>query len=142
MNKSDINAVVEMFPLSSDVSKSLTNRLESALGKEGSPSARLRMASSSLLALSDKTADEQESAIIAALGSFLVIASDIAKDNTPAPSTTTPKAPKATREKWFDADSAEAKAITTPKPRTKKTETPAISAELITALLEAISARG
>ena len=113
-----------MFPFSSDIAKSLVNRLESALGKEGSPSARLRMASSSLLALSDKTQDEQDASMLLALGSFLVIASDIAKDNTPAPSTTTPKAPKATREKWFDADSDEARAITTPKPRTKKTNAP------------------
>jgi cell division septation protein DedD len=124
MNKNEIAQVVEMFPLSSDVAKSLTNRLESALGKDGTPSARLRMASSSLLALSDKTQDEQDASMLLALGSFLVIASEIAKDNTPAPSTTTPKAPKKTREKWFDADSAEAQAITTPKPRTKKTNAP------------------
>jgi hypothetical protein len=131
-----------MFPFSSDVAKSLVNRLESALGKEGSPSARLRMASSSLLAQSDKLdAESQDASMLLALGSFLVIASEIAKDNTPAPSTTTPKAPKATREKWFDADSDEARAITTPKPRTKKNASvPVIADEILALLVQAINA--
>lgn len=143
MNKSDITAVVEMFPLSGDVAKSLTNRLESALGKDGSPSARLRMASSSLLALSDKTADEQESAIVCALGSFVAVIAEIAKDQTPAPTAKADtSAPKKTREKWFDADSAEAQAITAPKPRTKKTPAPAVDLDSLAKLLGEIIARG
>ena len=144
MNKVQIAEIVALFPFESDTAKSLVNRLESALGKEGSPSARLRMASSSLLAQSDKLPDDsQDASMLLALGSFLVIASEIAKDNTPAPSTTqAPKAPKATREKWFDADSDEARAITTPKPRTKKTEKPAISAELIAQVIAELTARG
>ena len=143
MNKQEIANVVELFPFSSDVAKSLVNRLESALGKEGSSSARLRMASSSLLALSDKTQDEQDASMLLALGSFLVIASEIAKDNAPKATTTQePKAPKTTREKWFDADSPEAKAITTPKPRKKNAPAPALDLDAVATLLGEILARG
>jgi hypothetical protein len=107
MNKQEIANVVGMFDLSADVAKSLVNRLESALTKEGTPSAKLRMASSSLLALSDKCDEESnDEAVTLALGSFLAIFAEIAKDQAPKASTTqAPKAPKATREKWFDADS-------------------------------------
>jgi hypothetical protein len=137
MNKNEITAVVGMFDLSVDVAKSLVNRLESALGKEGSPSAKLRMASSSLLALSDKCDEESnDEAVTLALGSFLAIFAEIAKEQAPKASTTqAPKAPKTTREKWFDADSDEAKAITTPKPRTKKTTAPSVEAEAISPLI-------
>ena len=136
MNKVQIAEIVALFPFESDTAKSLVNRLESALGKEGSPSARLRMASSSLLAQSDKLPDDsQDASMLVALGSFLLIGSEIAKDNTPAPSTTTPKTPKATREKWFDADSAEAQAIIAPKPRTKKTPAPALDLDALAKVL-------
>jgi hypothetical protein len=143
MNKQEIANVVGMFDLSADVSKSLVNRLESALTKEGTPSAKLRMASSSLLALSDKCDEESnDEAVTLALGSFLAIFAEIAKDQAPKASTTqAPKAPKATREKWFDADSDEAKAITTPKPRTKKNApAPAIADEILALLVQAINA--
>lgn len=132
-----------LFPFESDTAKSLVNRLESALGKDGSPSARLRMASSSLLALSDKVDSEsQDSGMLVALGSFLLIGSEIAKEQAPKASTTqAPKAPKATREKWFDADSPEAKAITTPKPRAKKNApAPVIADEILALLVQAINA--
>lgn len=144
MNKQEIAQVVELFPFSSDVAKSLVNRLESALTKDGTPSARLRMASSSLLALSDKVDSEsQDSGMLVALGSFLLIGSEIAKEQAPKATTTqAPKAPKATREKWFDADSPEAKAITTPKPRAKKAETPALDLDAVAKLLGEILARG
>ena len=141
MNKNEITAVVGMFDLSADVAKSLVNRLESALGKEGSPSAKLRMASSSLLALSDKCDDESnDEAVTLALGSFLAIFAEIAKDQ--APKATTTQAPKAKREKWFDADSPEAKAITTPKPsRPKKNApAPAVADEILALLVQAINA--
>jgi hypothetical protein len=144
MNKQEITNVVGMFDLSADVAKSLVNRLESALTKEGTPSAKLRMASSSLLALSDKCDEESnDEAVTLALGSFLAIFAEIAKDQAPKASTTqAPKAPKATREKWFDADSPEAKAITTPKPRAKKSETPALDLDAVAKLLGEILARG
>jgi hypothetical protein len=137
MNKNEIAQIVALFPFESDTAKSLTNRLESALTKDGTPSARLRMASSSLLALSDKVDSEsQDSGMLVALGSFLLIGSEIAKEQAPKASTTqAPKAPKTTREKWFDADSDEAKAITTPKPRTKKTTAPSVEAEAISPLI-------
>jgi hypothetical protein len=137
MNKNEIANVVAMFELSADVSKSLVNRLESALTKDGTPSGKLRMASSSLLALSEKCeADSNDEAVTLALGSFLAIFAEIAKESAPKATTTqAPKAPKATREKWFDADSDEAKAITTPKPRAKKTNAPAVSTDGISPLI-------
>jgi len=143
MNKNEIANIVALFPFESDTAKSLVNRLESALTKDGTPSARLRMASSSLLALSDKVDSEsQDSGMLVALGSFLLIGSEIAKEQAPKASTTqAPKAPKATREKWFDADSPEAKAITTPKPRKNKNVVVEQNQDaIITALLEAIRA--
>ena len=143
MNKQEITNVVGMFDLSADVAKSLVNRLESALTKEGTPSAKLRMASSSLLALSDKCEEESnDEAVTLALGSFLAIFAEIAKESAPKATTTqAPKAPKATREKWFDADSPEAKAITTPKPRTKKNApAPAIADDILALLVQAINA--
>ena len=143
MNKNEIAQIVALFPFESDTAKSLTNRLESALTKDGTPSARLRMASSSLLALSDKVDSEsQDSGMLVALGSFLLIGSEIAKDQAPKASTTqAPKAPKATREKWFDADSPEAQAITTPKPRTKKNApAPVVADEILALLVQAINA--
>ena len=144
MNKNEIAQIVALFPFESDTAKSLVNRLESALTKDGTPSARLRMASSSLLALSDKVDSEsQDSGMLVALGSFLLIGSEIAKEQAPKASTTqAPKAPKTTREKWFDADSPEAKAITTPKPRAKKSETPALDLDAVAKLLGEILARG
>jgi hypothetical protein len=143
MNKNEIANIVALFPFESDTAKSLVNRLESALTKDGTPSARLRMASSSLLALSDKVDSEsQDSGMLIALGSFLLIGSEIAKEQAPKASTTqAPKAPKATREKWFDADSPEAKAITTPKPRAKKNApAPVIADEILALLVQAINA--
>jgi len=141
MNKNEIAQTVGMFDLSEAVAKSLVNRLESALGKDGSPSARLRMASSSVMALSEKCESEStDEAVVLAIGSFLVIFSEIAKDQTPTPSV---KAPKKTREKWFDADSAEATAVIakTAKPRTKKNApAPAVAEEMLALLVQAINA--
>jgi hypothetical protein len=102
------------------------------------------MASSSVLALSEKCeADSNDEAVTLALGSFMAIFAEIAKDQTPAPKANT-QAPKTPREKWFDADSPEAKAITTPKPaRTKKNApAPALDLDAVTKLLAEILARG
>ena len=111
-----------MFDLSEAIAKSLVNRLESALGKTGSTSSRLKMASSSVMALSEKCEPESnDEALVLAIGSFLVIFAEIAIENQPAPSTkANTSAPKTKREKWFDADSPEAIAITTPKPKKAK----------------------
>ena len=141
MNKVQIAEIVALFPFESDTAKSLVNRLESALGKEGSTSARLKMASSSLLALSDKTSDEQDASMLLALGSFILICAEIGKDQISTPSTSTPKAEKKTREKWFDADSPEAQAVLAPKPRkTKNAPAPALADDILALLVQAINA--
>lgn len=121
MNKNEISQAVALFPFTSATSKSLTNRLESALAKEGSAHSRLKQASASLLALSDKVTDEQDQAMVTALGSFVgitaEIAREIAKENAPK------HTPKTKRENWYDADSKEAQAILTksaPKPRKQR----------------------
>jgi hypothetical protein len=144
MNKNEIAQTVGMFDLSSDTAKSLVNRLESALTKDGTPSAKLRMASSSLLALSDKCEeDSTDEAVTLALGSFLAIFAEIAKESAPK----APKAEKKTRENWYPTDSAEGQAIiakTTPKPsRTKKNApAPALDLDAVAKLLGEILARG
>jgi hypothetical protein len=144
MNKVQIADIVALFPLESDTAKSLVNRLDSALGKEGSASSRLKMASASILAQSGKLPeDDQDALILTALGSFLLISAEIAVDNTPAPSTNAkPKAEKKTREKWFDADSPEAQAITTPKPSKsgKTAPAPAVNLDAVAKLLTEILA--
>ena len=143
MNKVQIAEIVALFPLEPDTAKSLVNRLESALGKEGSASSRLKMASASILAQAGKLQeDDQDALILTALGSFLLISAEIAVDNTPAPSTTKPKAEKKTREKWFDADSPEAQAITTPKPSKsgKAVQAPAVNLDAVAKLLSEILA--
>ena len=135
MNKNEIASAVEMFGFSSAVAKSLTNRLESALAKEGSAHSRLKQASASLLALSDKTSDEQESAIMCAIGSLVGVIAEIARDNK------TEKAPKAKRENWHDADSAEGKAIiarTAPKPKKINATSASVNADIIAQLLQAL----
>ena len=127
MNKVQIAEVVDMFDLSADIAKSLVNRLEYALGKDGSPSTRLRMASSSVMALSEKCESESaDEALVLAIGSFLAVFAEIAKDQTPAPSTKTTQAPKKARENWYKENSPEGQAIIakTSKPRTKKTNAP------------------
>ena len=150
MNKVQIAEVVGMFDLSEAIAKSLVNRLESALGKTGSTSSRLKMASSSVMALSEKCeSDSNDEAVVLAIGSFLVIFAEIAIENQPAPSTkANTSAPKTKREIWFDADSPEAIAITTPKPaRSKKAQASAeaqyanapASAEIIQALIQALT---
>jgi hypothetical protein len=82
MNKIEIAEIVEMFELTSEASKSCTNRLESALTKTGSTASRLSMASSSLSALRDKYDDESTDYIsLNALSSILKFASVLGVDN-------------------------------------------------------------
>lgn len=141
MNKVQIAEIVALFPFESDTAKSLVNRLESALGKEGSASSRLKMASASILAQAGKLAeDDQDALILTALGSFLLISAEIAVDNKPAPSTAKPKAEKKTRENWYPADSTEGQAIiakTTPKPSKsgKAVQAPAVNLDAVAKLL-------
>lgn len=138
--KKEIQEFVNMFDLSAPTAKSLGNRLDSALGKEGTPAQKLSMASKSLMKFADDIEIEEEQNLIYAFGAFVQIASEIAKD------TSKPKAQKSTRENWHDSDSDEAQEIlakkSAPKPRTKKAEAPALNAEVIAQLLEALTARG
>lgn len=141
MNKAQISEAVALFPFTSATAKSLTNRLESALAKDGSAHSRLKQASSSLLALSDKVTDEQDQAMVTALGAFMGITAEIAKEIAKASAPAqAPKAPKAKRENWYDADSAEAQAIlNAPKPkRAKVAEAPSLD-EIVNAIAHALS---
>jgi hypothetical protein len=111
-----IKELTEQLPINSDVQKSIANRLESALTKSGSASSRLRMASQSMNALSKKLSDD-ESGYADLFARIFEISALIGVDNKKATE------PKATRENWHDADSAEAQAILTskkPKPRKNK----------------------
>jgi hypothetical protein len=143
MNKQTITEAVALFPFTSATAKSLSNRLESALAKEGSAHSRLKQASASLLALSDKVTDDQDQAMVTALGAFIGITAEIAREikKAEAPAQHTPKTK---RENWYDADSAEAVAIinkSAPKP--KKSQVVAdITPQEAQALINAILSMG
>ena len=112
MNK-QIKELTEQLPIASDVQKSIANRLESALTKNGSAQSRLRMASQSMNALAKSTSDD-ESGYADLFARIFEIASQIGVDNKK------PTEPKTTREIWYEADSPQAQAILSnakPKPR-------------------------
>jgi hypothetical protein len=113
-----IKELTEQFPIASDVQKSIANRLESALTKNGSAQSRLRMASQSLNALANKyEADTDEYGYADIIARVFAIGAEIAVDNKK------PATEKTTRENWHDADSAEAQAIlTSKKPKPRKTK--------------------
>ena len=99
-----IKELTEQLPIAKDIQKSIANRLESALTKNGSAQSRLRMASQSMNALAKSTSDD-ESGYADLFARIFEIASQIGVDNKK------PTEPKATREIWFDADSPQAKII-------------------------------
>jgi hypothetical protein len=140
-----IKELVDQLPISSDVAKSISNRLESALTKSGSAQSRLRMASQSMNALASKyDADTDENGYADLFARIFTIASLIGVDNkkdSAKPST------KTTRENWHDADSVEGQTIIaskTSKPKPRKTKSVEISGldsnTIIAQLLEALNA--
>ena len=134
-----IKELTEQLPIASDVQKSIANRLESALTKNGSAQSRLRMASQSLNALSKKLSDD-ESGYADIFARIFEIGALIGVDNKK------PTEPKATRENWHDADSTEAKAILATKsprkPRKNKSVAEAVpTQELIEAFMRAMASR-
>lgn len=140
MNTNDIKDLVNMVEVSGATSKSLVNRLESALGKEGSAHARLSMAGSSLLNLSDKVG-EDDSGMVAFMGTMLKYCAELAKEiHAPAP-----KAKKETRETWYEADSPEAQEILSKSRKTsrkaKQETSPAIAPEILEALAQILATR-
>ena len=130
-----IKELTEQLPINSDVQKSIANRLESALTKNGSASSRLRMASQSMNALSKKLSDD-ESGYADLFARIFEISALIGVDNKKQTE------PKSTRENWHDADSVEAQAIlTSKKPKPRKTKSVVVESNpdaIITALLEAL----
>lgn len=132
-----IKELAEQLPISSDVQKSIANRVESALTKNGSAQSRLRMASQSLNALAKKYEDDSDEAGYADLfARIFAIGAEIAVDNKK------PATEKTTREQWHDADSAEAKAILATKSPKKPRKTNRVDADpqaLINALLDALA---
>ena len=129
-----IKELTEQLPIAKDVQKSIANRLESALTKNGSAQSRLRMASQSMNALAKNTSDD-ESGYADLFARIFEIASQIGVDNKK------PTEPKTTREVWFDADSPQAQAILAskkPKPRKSKTLNDAESITEARSILEQI----
>jgi len=121
-----IKELVDQLPVASDVQKSIANRLDSALTKNGSAQSRLRMASQSLNALANKyEADTDENgyadlfARIFEIGALIAV--DNKKENTQAPAVKTP------REKWHDADTPEAQAILASKSPRKPRKTKSVA---------------
>ena len=113
MNTENLNEYVSASTL-----KSLNNRVNSALEKDGTPAQLLRGASQSITALIAKTTDETEQMILGIFAEAFNVGAEIAKRGTEPAA----KPAKTPRENWHDADSAEGKAIlakTAPKP-TKK----------------------
>ena len=108
-----IKELTEQLPIASDVQKSIANRLESALTKNGSAQSRLRMASQSLNALAKKLSDDEQG-YADIFARIFEIGALIGVDNKK------PTEPKATREIWYEAASPQAQAILSnakPKPR-------------------------
>ena len=119
--KAEIKELTEQFPIASDVQKSIANRLESALTKNGSAQSRLRMASQSLNALANKyEADTDEFGYADIIARVFAIGAEIAVDNKK------PATEKTTREQWHDADSAEAQAILATKSPKKPRKTKSV----------------
>jgi hypothetical protein len=135
-----IKELTEQLPIAKDVQKSIANRLESALTKNGSAQSRLRMASQSMNALAKNTSDD-ESGYADLFARIFEIASQIGVDNKKQTE------PKSTRENWHDADSAEAKAITSKTSKTKPRKTKSVeldavpTQELIEAFMRAVASR-
>lgn len=132
-----IKELAEQLPISSDVQKSIANRVESALTKNGSAQSRLRMASQSLNALANKyESDSDEAGYADLFARIFAIGAEIAVDNKK------PATGKTTREQWHDADSKEAQAILASKSPKKPRKTKSVDADpqaLINALLDALA---
>jgi hypothetical protein len=113
-----ISELVDQLPISADVAKSIANRLDSALTKTGSAQSRLKMASQSMNALASKyDADTDENGYADLFARIFAIASLVGVDNKKDSAKPTTKT---TRENWHDADSVEAQAILTNKPKPRK----------------------
>jgi hypothetical protein len=116
-----IKELADQLPISSDVQKSIVNRLESALTKTGSAQSRLRMASQSMNALASKyEADTDENGYADLFARIFTIASLIGVDNKKD------SAKKTTRENWHDADSAEGQTILATKSPRKPRKTKSV----------------
>jgi len=138
MEKAQILEALAPFSLSAESAKSATNRISSALEKEGTPAQLLSSVTQSLNALAGKVdEDSSDYGALMALVSVFTFSTAIAKAGT--------EKAKKPREKWYPADSAEGKAILSgEKPaKPKKSQAPATPAKAIDpdqvrALLEAL----
>ena len=140
MEKNQISEMLAPFALSAESAKSATNRIASALEKNGTPAQLLASVGQSLNALSER-ADEDSSdyGALKALVSAFAFSTAIAKKGTDKP--------KKTREVWADSQE-EAQAIknaqTPAKPKKAKAETKPQTLDLdsVAKLLSEILARG
>jgi len=116
-----IKELADQLPISSDVQKSIVNRLESALTKTGSAQSRLRMASQSMNALANKyEADTDENGYADLFARIFAISAEIATDNKK------PATEKTKRENWHDADSKEGQEILATKSPRKPRKTKSV----------------
>lgn len=119
-----IKELADQLPISSDVQKSIVNRLESALTKTGSAQSRLRMASQSMNALANKyEADTDENGYADLFARIFAISAEIATDNKK------PATEKTKRENWHDADSKEAQTILATKSPRKPRKNKSVDAD-------------
>ena len=141
MNKIEIESIFAVAPLSTQVSKSLVNRLDSALSKEGTPAQLLASATSSVKALSESVSDDDADDFLYTqlVAGIFEIALEVVKRGKEKPAQPA-KARKSGWENLRDADEIEAPA----KPAKRAKVEPkklAISPELIEALSQLL-ARG
>lgn len=146
MNKQQITEMLNAFPMTDSARKSVANRIESALSKNGTPAQLLSSASQSLKKRAEETPDTPDYGAILGIAYALDFAREIINAGKEAT-----KGKK--REYWAEtqeeAQALKAKAEsakTAPKPKKVKAEAPATASDLdletARALLQALLASG
>lgn len=144
MNKQQISEMLAVFPMTESARKSVANRIESALSKNGTPAQLLSSASQSLRKRAEETPDTPDYGAIIGIATALDFAREIVNAGKEAKKS-------AKREYWAEsqeeAQALKAKAEaskTAPKPSRKaKAEESSVTAkdldtETLRALLEAM----
>ena len=149
LNKDTINALVSRFNWDTpEISKSVVNRLSSALDKSGTASSRIGMVIASINALAksyelDENSEDYTSLEVIAL--FLAYASQVTRDSqpatatNPAPVTTTTGAIKKTKKRksgWENLKDA-----TPAKPAKSQAPEITFNAEVLEAIMKAIASK-
>lgn len=143
MNKQQISEMLAVFPMTESARKSVANRIESALSKNGTPAQLLSSASQSLRKRAEETPDTPDYGAIIGIATALDFAREIVNAGKEAKKS-------AKREYWAESQEeaqalkAKAEASKTPaKPKRSKAEESSVTAkdldtETLRALLEAM----